>query len=330
MELLWDKKQLSPGINSQQIPLNIRFSRTVMKPYMKMRLQMHSKKEQFRELTKIVYEISNSLSFTILEIGARPLNDQKEPFYELIDFFPESQIIAFEVDDKLCEKLNQQAGANIKYFPVPLGRTEETRLFYETIHPMCCSLYKPNEELMNCYNNMEEANLKSVNHINTVSLDFFTKNNNIEFVDFIKIDIQGAELDVFKGGIDTLKNVVTIVSEVEFIHHYIDQPLFGDVCTFLTEQEFMFHKFLNLGGRSLKPIIINNDGNSPVQHIWSDAVFIKDIMKMNELSSDQLLKMAILNFIYNSPDVSFHCFKQYDERNRTNIHQELLNIYANK
>ena len=63
-------------------------------------------------------------------------------------------------------------------------------------------------------------------------------------VDFIKIDIQGAELDVFKGGVDTLKDVVAIVSEVEFIPHYIDQPLFGDVCSFLTEKGFMFHKFL--------------------------------------------------------------------------------------
>lgn len=295
-----------------------------------MRSQMHSKREQLRELTKIVREVSNSLSFTILEIGARPLNGKTEPFYELIDFFPESQIIAFEVDGKLCEELNQQAEPNIKYFPVPLGRTEETRLFYETIHPMCCSLYKPNEELINCYNNMEVANLKSVNHVDTVSLDFFTKNNNIEFVDFIKIDIQGAELDVFKGGLDTLKDVVTIVSEILFIHHYIDQPLFGDVCAFLTEQEFMFHKFLGLGGRSLKPITLNNDINLPVQHMWSDAVFIKDIMKIKELSSDQLLKMGILNFIYNSPDVSFHCFKKYDERNRTNIHQELLNIYVSK
>ena len=39
-------------------------------------------------------------------------------------------------------------------------------------------------------------------------------------IDFIKIDVQGGELDVFKGGSKTLKNVLKIVCEVEFIQHY--------------------------------------------------------------------------------------------------------------
>ncbi len=288
---------------------------------------MHSKDEQFRELVKIIREISNSLSFTILEIGALQIKDKTEPFHQLLDCFPGSMIIAFEVDEILCEELNKKAKPNMKYFPVPLGRTEETCSFYETVHPMCSSLYKPNEELINLYNNMmEAAKLKSVNYINTESMDFFTKNNDIKVVDFIKIDIQGAELDVFMGGIDTLADVVAIVSEVEFIPHYIDQPLFGDVCAFLAEHEFMFHKFLGLCGRSLKPIVLNNNPNVGSQHIWSDAVFIRDITKIDELSSDQLLKMGILTFIYDSPDILFYCVRKYDERNRTNIYQELLNL----
>lgn len=288
---------------------------------------MHSKDEQFRELVKIILKISNPLPFTILEIGALQTTDKTEPFHQLLDCFPGSKIIAFEVDEIFCEELNKKAKPNIKYFPVPLGRTEETCAFYETVHPMCSSLYKPNEELINLYNNvMEAAKLKSVNYINTKSLDCFTKNNNIEVVDFIKIDIQGAELDVFMGGIDTLADVVAIVSEVEFIPIYIDQPLFGDVCAFFAEHEFMFHKFLGLCGRSLKPIVLNNNPNVGSQHIWSDAVFIRDIIKIDKLSSDQLLKMGILTFIYDSPDILFYCVRKYDEKNRTNIYQELLNL----
>lgn len=65
---------------------------------------------------------------------------------------------------------------------------------------MCSSLYKPNEKLVSLYNNMEVAMLKSIESIETDSLDYFTKENSIESVDFIKIDIQGAELDVFQGG----------------------------------------------------------------------------------------------------------------------------------
>lgn len=277
-----------------------------------------------QNVTGIVREAEPSLSFTMLEIGALPIGGQQEPFHLLLDLFPESRIIAFEVDKDLCDQLNQKAKQGIRYFPVALGLTEEQRPFYVTNHPMCCSLYKPNEELISLYNNMDVAMLKSVETIETVSLDYFTRNNNIDSVDFIKIDIQGAELDVFRGGPETLDDVVAIVSEVEFIHHYIDQPLFGDVCAFLAEKKLMFHKFLRTGGRALKPIVLGNDPNLPVQYIWSDAVFIKDLFKIPSLPDDKLLKLGLLAFLYGSPDVTYFCFKSYDDKKGTSLHKSFL------
>jgi FkbM family methyltransferase len=274
----------------------------------------------------ILREAERTLSFTILEIGALPLQGQKEPFHQLLDIFPDSRIIAFEVDKNLCDQLNRNAKRGIRFFPIALGRKEERRPFYVTNNPMCSSLYRPNEDFISLYNNMEVAMLKKVESIETVSLDHFTAENHVESVDFIKIDIQGAELDVFQGGMDTLQNVVAIVSEVEFVHHYVDQPLFGDVCAFLAEQDIMFHKFLRTGGRSLKPIILGNDPNLPVQYIWSDAVFLRHLFKIPDLSADKLLKMGLLAFIYGSPDVTFYCFKCYDEKNGTTIQKALLNL----
>ena len=173
---------------------------------------------------------------------------------------------------------------------------------------------------------MEVAMLKSIGSIDTTSLDQFSKENNIKDVDFIKIDIQGAELDVFKGGRETLKAVVAIVSEVEFIPIYVEQPLFGDVCSFLSENEFMFHKFLGLAGRSLKPVILADDPNFAVQHMWADAVFIKDILTIPQLTPQKLLKLGLLSFIYGSPDVAFHCFRLYDEWKQTNLSQQFLEM----
>jgi FkbM family methyltransferase len=148
-------------------------------------------------LGKRVREAAGSLAFTILEIGALPLDGQTEPFYQLMDLFPESQIIAFEVDKNTCEQLNRNAKPGVTYYPVALGRTEEGCPFYETIHPMCGSLYKPNEKLMVLYHNLEVAELKSVTTIETLSLDWFIKEHEIRSVDFIKIDIQGAELELY-------------------------------------------------------------------------------------------------------------------------------------
>jgi len=279
---------------------------------------------RLKKLAELILKHEKSLTFTVLEVGAVPLGGEPEPFYQLLDIFPGSQIIAFEVDKELCEKLNKTSRPGLKFFATALGRTEETRKFYETRHPMCCSLYEPNERLISLYNNFEVAYLKSVGSIETVSLDHFATQNNIESVDFIKIDIQGAELDVFQGGRSVLSQMVAMVCEVEFIPHYIDQPLFGDVCAFLSKEDIMFHKFLGLAGRTLSPIIMNNDPNEATQHVWSDAVFIRDIFKIPELSAHKLLKLGMLAYLYGSPDLTYHCFQLYDNLKGSSLAKSFL------
>lgn len=277
-------------------------------------------------LAKIVRETAESLRFNIFEIGAMPVENSSEPFHNLLDFFPGSNIYAFEVDEEVCGELDKKAKPGMKYYPAALGRTVEKRSFYETNHPVCASLYKPNDKLNSMYNKMEFAYLKSVRSIQTVNLDVFTKENKISTVDFIKIDIQGAELDVFQGGSATLENTVAIVSEVEFIPIYERQPLFGDICAYLSGSGFIFHKFLGIVGRTLKPIILNNNPGFATQHMWADALFIKDIAQLNNLSSDQLLKMGIMAFIYDSVDIAIFCFSEYDRRNGKGMTQKLLSL----
>lgn len=275
-------------------------------------------------LVGIVQRTANYLTFNILEIGSVPIAGSPEPFHGLIRSFPGSRINAFEIDAELCKTLNSKAISGLVHHPVALGRSEEERPFYITNHPVCCSLYKPNNKLLEKFQNMEMAMLKAVSTIKTVSLDYFTAKNNIGPVDFIKIDIQGAELDVFQGGVTTLRDVLAIVTEVEFIHHYENQPLFGDVSAFLAEQGLSFHNFLGMAGRALKPLLINNNPNFPSQHIWTDAFFLKDPMHLGDFSSDQLLKQAVLASMYSCLDVSHYCFVEYDRRHSTTLAQELL------
>ncbi len=166
--------------------------------------------------------------------------------------------------------------------------------------------------------------LKNVSTIKTVCLGYFIDANNIGPGDFIKIDIQGAELDVFQGGVSTLTDVVAIVTEVEFIPLYENQPLFGNVCDFLTKSGLSFHKFLGMAGRALKSTIVNNNPNSATQHMWADTMFVKNLMEFDAFSSDQLLKLAVLASMYGSQDVSTYCLKEYDKRQGTEIYRELL------
>jgi FkbM family methyltransferase len=259
-----------------------------------------------------------------MEIGAAPLAERKEPFHEFLNAFPGSEVIAFELDKQLCAELNRTSRRGMRFFPVALGRTEETRPLYETVHPMCTSLYRPNEPLLDCYNNLHVAKLKSISSVETVSLDRFTADREISHVDFIKIDIQGAELDVFQGGSRALRDLVAVVSEVEFVPLYVDQPLFGDVCRFLADQGLMFHKFIEIAGRTLRPTIANDDPNFAIQQLWADAMFVRNVPTLAELSPRKLLKLALLSYLYESGDLVIHCLRLYDEQCGTRLLEVFL------
>tara|TARA_B100000989_G_scaffold164428_1_gene122898 strand:+ start:338 stop:1207 length:870 start_codon:yes stop_codon:yes gene_type:complete len=282
------------------------------------------------QLVEFIKKTNIDISFKIIEIGALQIQDQKEPFYELLDYFPSSQIIGFEIEKEVCEKMNHNSREGIKYYPYALGKANEKRKLYITKHPMCCSLYKPNEELIKLYNNFEVAYLKEETDIDTVSLDYFLDKYKIGNIDFIKIDVQGAELDVFQGASKALKNVLKIVCEVEFVHHYQNQPLFGDVCNYLVKHDLMFNKFLGLSGRALKPIMLNNDPNLPSQHIWSDAVFVHHVQKIKNLTDEQILKLSLLSCVYFSLDLTFYCLSEYDKRYSTSYAKEWMNKIGKK
>lgn len=280
--------------------------------------------EKIRSFSEEFIRQGECITFTMLEVGGVPLGGEAEPFHALLDIFPGSRVIAFELDRELCERLNADARPGLEFFPVALGRTEETRTLYETRAPMCYSLYEPNEKLISLYQNFEVAYLKATSEVDTVSLDTFTTRNDIKSVDFMKIDIQGAELDVFQGGLSTLEDVVAMVCEVEFVEHYVGQPLFGDVCAFLKKHDIMYHKLLGAAGRALRPIIINNNPNTASQHFWSDAVFIRDVLKVAELCPQKLLKMGVLAYLYGSPDLTYYCFQHYDQVKGTNLKAQVL------
>ena len=66
---------------------------------------------------------------------------------------------------------------------------------------------------------------------------------------------------------------------------------------------------------------MNGDGHAPLSQVfWADVVFIKDITRPDLLSSDQLLKSAvILHEVYRSIDVAHLFLRAYDERHGTGL-----------
>ncbi|MEJ0071047.1 MAG: FkbM family methyltransferase [Pseudomonadota bacterium] len=109
--------------------------------------------------------------------------------------------------------------------------------------------------------------------------------------DFIKIDVQGAELDILRHGRRVLSTATVIEVEAEFVALYKNQPLFGDLQAFLRDEGFVLHKLIDVVGHSLAP----PDAAYPVnQLLWADAIFVRDFARLERYEDDELLRAALV------------------------------------
>lgn len=275
-------------------------------------------------LSDLLKKAGSDLSLTMLEVGALPIDSQSEPFHALLGQWPGSKIIAFEAEAGLCIELNRKAPPGIRYYPAAVAKSRGRRAFYETVHPMCGSLYPPDERWADVFHNLDVLRLKQTSSIDTVPLDDFLAEQAIGPVDFIKMDIQGAELEALQGAAEALQSVLVVVCEVEFVPLYEGQPLFGEVDAFLRSQGFVFHKFIGGAGRTVKPVVFNNDANHLNQQMWADALFIRNLFQLEALSPEQLLKMALFLSLYGSPDVAHFLLSEHDRRTGTTLSEHYL------
>lgn len=226
---------------------------------------------------------------TILDIGAAL--GERPPYQSLVDA-GRARIIGFEPNPMECEKLNKEYGKPHLFFPYFIGDGQPAT-FHETNWVLTGSLYEPNTPLLEKFQNLAELVTPVATHaVTTARIDDIQE---IDDVDFIKIDIQGAELPVFKNARRILSNTLLIQTEVEFVELYRDQPMFADVDIFLRSNGFQFHAFNGFGSRAFKPLIFHGNINAGVrQALWSDALYVRDWMRLDSLDEIKLRKYAIL------------------------------------
>ena len=75
--------------------------------------------------------------------------------------------------------------------------------------------------------------LKEVRRVSVVALDEYVAERGLPEPDLIKIDVQGYEVEVFRGAPRALAHARAIIAEVSFSEIYVGQPLFGEVACFL-------------------------------------------------------------------------------------------------
>jgi FkbM family methyltransferase len=218
-------------------------------------------KGEFRKDSFIVQkELMNGRNAaTIFDVGANRGNVAAK----YLEFFPNASIYAFEPFSGSYEILAKrfEQVKSVHCNTLAISDSEGVKHLYVNKNVDTNSLLKP--QATGLSSDAQVAN-QSVVDIRTTTLDLYCSRNNIEYIDILKMDIQGGELDALKGATTLLKEnrIGLIYSEVFFIEQYESQPLFHDISVFL-------HPF----GYYLQDIYEPAYGNGNM--VWADVIFRK-------------------------------------------------------
>lgn len=225
----------------------------------------------------------------VLDVGA---SMGEEASYQRLVEAGRARVLGFEPDFEQCDALNARYGPPHRFFPYFVGDGGPAT-FHETNWVYTGSLFEPNLPRLECFNHLAELTRPVATHeIHTTRLDDIDE---IGDVDFIKLDIQGAEQSVLASSPRTLDRAVMVQSEVEFVELYKGQPLFADVDTLMRSRGFQFHTFLSFGGRAFRPLLVNGDPNVPMRQVlWGDALYVRDWLDLGALPPAKLQAYAVL------------------------------------
>ncbi len=253
----------------------------------------------------------------ILDVGA--MIEGEDCYAPLVDQGL-ARVTGFEPDPAEYDRLCAEKKDFHTWLPYFLGDGEPAT-FHVARYPGCSSLYHADSGIIDLFTAIgaspPDGNFY-VKHTEKVTTRRLDDVEECPSVDFLKIDVQGAELDILRHGTDTLGDVLVLQTETEFVPLYEGQPLFGDIQVFLRDQGFLFHKFIDVCGRAFRPFRFQNPYKAFSQVLWADAIFVRDFTALDRLSDEQLLKSAlILNDMYCSYDLVHLILADYDRRQET-------------
>lgn len=213
---------------------------------------------------------------TIVDVGAKGGIHKK---WEKIDYCA----ILFEPNPK--EEFQQRE--NWLVIRNALSDTAGEKNLYIARKNSNSSLHEPNFDLLNGFSNPKRYEIVETLKIQTDTLDNQLRVHNIDDVDYLKVDVQGHELAVLKGGIASLKKAVAIEIEVEFSPIYKNVPLFAHVDSFLKEQGFELAAF---------PHLETWKHGRRESLIWGDALYLKNPEILSDVKRERfnILKKILL------------------------------------
>jgi FkbM family methyltransferase len=235
----------------------------------------------------------------VVDIGANPI-DSEPPYKSLLNKGL-CHITGFEPLTSGIRQLELKKRPQERYLSIVVGDGNE-HVFRVCREKGMSSLLQPDSRHLALFNEFQKFGyIEQELRLPTHRLDDIDA---IEHLDFLKIDAQGCELEVFRCGQRKLAKTVVVQTEVSFVPLYLNQPAIGAIDTTLRNMGFLPHCFAELKKWPLAPMVINKDYRKPLnQLLEADLVYVKDFTTPNSMEGEQWKHLAL---------IAHHCFRSFD------------------
>jgi FkbM family methyltransferase len=153
---------------------------------------------------------------------------------------PKAQIFSFEPIPECFQELQENISSipNISAFNIGLGDYSGDLEFFEVNdHSMSSSFLKMTSLHKQAF---PQTTASKLTKVKVEKLDTFAEKISISKPLLIKLDVQGYEEQVMKGGENVISQAAVIIVETSFKTLYEDQPLFEDIYNLLKKHGFSY------------------------------------------------------------------------------------------
>ncbi|NDE10955.1 MAG: FkbM family methyltransferase [Chitinophagia bacterium] len=258
----------------------------------------------------------------VIDIGAAAIAEV--PVYKPLLDINLAHLSAFDGDERQIKNIRGAYGENATIYNDFLFDGDEQTLYLASPSSGMTSLLKPSEKALGYFNGFK--NFGHIQHIEKIQTKKLDDIEGVKSIDFLKMDIQGAELKVLQNGVKKLHDCLAIQLEVPYICLYENQPTFGEIDIWMRSQGFVPHCFMEIKRWSIAPTLLNNNLGVPGnQLLESDIVYVKDPLLLDALSINALMKYAtIAHYCFQSYDLCVFIILELERRNAIELNSHQL------
>lgn len=255
--------------------------------------------------------LAERVGLVALDIGARGgVCPDLRLVAESTDFF------CLEPDREECDRLARQAlpigCRSVRY--IPWAAAGENTTFDLNLYRQrgCSSKFEANAELGGLFSRADYYVLEDRVQVQARPLDEILREYQVASPAFMKIDVQGMEVECFRGAHQALSNdLVGIRTEVSFFPIYKEQPLFAEVDQVLRRYNFVpmrwleFHEWRR-STRTKPPDLAN--GSMPYsrgQMVHADVLYLlhpESLSAETDAGIERVIRLGLVACCYDQFD----------------------------